>query len=112
MSQTFSVLPAPLTITANNYTITGNTAFPAFPYTITGFVNGDTAATSVSGTPHVYTTAMPASLPGSYPIDVDLSGNSTFSSANYIATNFVPGTLTITSGGPAQDFTMTLSQQT
>lgn len=112
VSQTFTIAQAPLTVTANNLTIVNDTPFPAFPYTITGFVNGDTAATAVTGTPHVYTTAAQGSAPGTYPIDVDLNASySSLQSTNYTFTNFVPGILTITSGGPAQNFTMTLSTQ-
>ncbi|HWQ31854.1 MAG TPA: Ig-like domain repeat protein, partial [Blastocatellia bacterium] len=44
-----------------------------FTYTITGFVNGDTASV-VSGTPSLTTTATTGSAVGTYPISVNVSG--------------------------------------
>jgi sugar lactone lactonase YvrE len=109
--QSFTVEQAPLTIAANNLTRVDNIANPALTYTISGFVNGDTASTAVTGTAALATTATPASLPGKYPITWDTSSIfNNISSSNYSFSNFVPGTLTITSGGPAQNFAMTLSQ--
>jgi sugar lactone lactonase YvrE len=112
VSQSFIVAKAPLTVTVNNATIPDNTPFPAFTsYSISGFVNGDTAATSVTGVPFITSTATPGSAPGTYPLYVDPNSIfTTLSSNNYTFGNFVSGTLTITSGGPAQNFAMTLSQ--
>src|SRR5271166_1625837 len=45
-----SVLPAPLTVTANNANRAYGSVNPAFSAAISGFVNGDTPAV-VSGTP-------------------------------------------------------------
>jgi hypothetical protein len=111
VQQSFNVAQAPLTITANNITRLNDTANPLLTYTIIGLVNGDTAGV-LSGTPLLSTAATPDSPPETYPItitSVDSFGNP-ITAANY-SISFVPGTLTITSGGPAQNFTMTLSPQ-
>ena len=42
VSQAFTVGKAALTVTANNASITYGQAIPAFSYTLSGFVNGDT----------------------------------------------------------------------
>jgi hypothetical protein len=84
--------PAPLTITANNATMTAGSSLPAFTVTYTGFVNGNTAA-NLSGTLVCTTTATSASPAGTYPITC--SGQS---SPNYTIT-YVAGTLTITGSG-------------
>jgi hypothetical protein len=113
VSQSFFVAKAPLTVTVNNATIVNNIPFPTFTsYSITGFVNGDTAATSVTGVPFITSTATPGSSPGTYPLYVDPNSIfTTLSSNNYTFGNFVSGTLTITTGGPAQNFTMSVSPQ-
>jgi hypothetical protein len=112
VSQSFTIAQAPLTVTVNNVTIANNTLFPTFTYTITGFVNGDTASTSgaVSGTAYVTTAATPNSPPGPYSLYVDTTSPLyDLSSTNYTFSNFVSGILTITSGGPSPNFNMTLS---
>src|SRR6266852_2487626 len=62
---------------------------PAFTYTLTGFLNSDTAAV-VSGTATCSTTATPASPVGQYLISCDVSGlaaaNYTFTSATALLT--------------------------
>lgn len=89
---TQTATPAPLTVTANNATMTFNTYLPTFTYTITGFVNGDTAAV-VGGAPLEFTSATQISGPGVYPI---LIGPNSLFSPNYTFNNYVNGTLTIT----------------
>jgi uncharacterized repeat protein (TIGR02543 family) len=71
-------------------------ANPAFTATISGFVNGDTPASAVTGSPVLSTTAVPKSNAGSYPITVGLG---TLAATNY---NFTPvnGQLTVTGGAP------------
>ena len=111
VAQSFTVNPALLTITANNITRVNDTWNSVLTYSIAGLVNGDTA-TVLSGTPALSTTATPSSLPGIYPITVaSVDAYGTAITATNYTFNFVPGTLTITSGGPAQNFTMTLSSQ-
>lgn len=53
---------------------------PLTAYTITGFVNGDTEASAVTGTPVITTTATNSSLPGEYPLTI---ASGTLKSTNY-----------------------------
>jgi hypothetical protein len=81
------VLPAPLTITADNKIKSEGAPLPTFTFTYTGLVNGDSLTTP----PSLATTAMAASAPGTYPIT--LAGAA--AGSNYTIT-LVSGTLTIT----------------
>lgn len=91
-SGTVTVGPAILTVTANNQTMQFGGTVPTLTYTITGFVNGQTLATSgVSGQPACTTTATSVSRKGTYPITCTVG---TLSASSYIFT-FVAGTLTI-----------------
>lgn len=92
-STTFNVSPAVLTVTANNASKYPTGALPVFTYSITGFVNNDTATNAVTGSPVLSTTATAASGVGSYPITV---AQGTLAAKNYIFT-LVPGTLTVLS---------------
>jgi len=90
---TVTVSSAVLTVTANNQTKAFGAAIPTLTATITGFVNGQTLATSgVSGSASCTTTATASSPGGTYPITCS---QGTLSAINYTFT-FVPGTLTIT----------------
>ena len=89
-SATLIVNPAVLTVTAANATRIYGDPNPAFSFTITGFVNGETVAV-VSGSPSC-TSADPTSAVGTYPISCTTG---TLSTANYTFT-FVGGTLTVT----------------
>jgi hypothetical protein len=91
LTQTITPATLILTVTANNATMVYGSALPAFSYTITGFMNGDSASV-VSGAASLTTTATSSSGVGSYPIVV---AQGTLSAANYTF-NFVNGTLTIT----------------
>src|SRR5207245_9530212 len=86
---TFSILAAPLVVTANNASKIYGQANPAFTATIIGFVHGDTAS-SLSGTLTFATATTAASLVGSDPVTP-----SGLTSTNYTIT-FGSGTLTIT----------------
>jgi hypothetical protein len=88
---TFTVAPAVLTVTAGNQSIYPTQAVPTLTYTIAGFVNSDTAAKVVTGTPTLSTTATSSSPSGSYPITVAVGS---LAAANYTFT-LVNGTLTI-----------------
>jgi hypothetical protein len=92
-STTLTVSKAPLTVTANNAARLYGSANPTFAYTITGFVNGDSAGV-VSGSASLTTTATASSAVGAYPI--------TFSTRSLTATNYsftyVSGTLVVYSG--------------
>jgi LPXTG-site transpeptidase (sortase) family protein len=92
---TVDVMPATLTVTANDKTREYGLANPALDATITGFVNGETLGTSdVTGSPSCTTTATISSpVSGSpYPITCTIG---TLSSTNYTFT-FGDGELTIT----------------
>lgn len=89
-SAALTVNPAVLTVTSANATRIYGDPNPAFSFTITGFVNGETAAV-VSGSP-ACTSADPTAAVGTYPITC---ATGTLSAANYSFT-FVSGTLTIT----------------
>jgi hypothetical protein len=94
---TLTVTPAPLTVTADNqFRVYPSGPFPTLTATITGFANGDTAATSVTGSPVLSTTATFASPIGFYPISI--SQGTLAASANYTFAGFNGGTLTV---GPA-----------
>jgi hypothetical protein len=96
---TASITKAHLTVTADNKTRLYLTADPVFTATLSGFVNGQTLATSgVTGTASCTTTATLASTVGAYPITCTLG---TLAAANYDFTPFVAGTLTINSPATA-----------
>jgi hypothetical protein len=87
-----SVGKAHLTVTAEPQTKVYGQANPALTATLTGFVNGDSAAV-VSGSPALSTTATTASGVGQYPITVAVGS---LSATNYDFASLVAGTLTIT----------------
>ena len=82
---------ASLTVTADNKFKTPGTPLPALTFTITGFVNGETQGSAVSGSPSISTTATAASGGGSYPITVS---QGTLAAANY-SFGFVNGSLSV-----------------
>ena len=67
-----TVNPAVLLVTANNATRAFGAADPAFAATLTGFVNGDSAATAVTGAATLTSTDTAASQVGTYPITASL----------------------------------------
>ena len=89
-----TISPAHLTVTADNKSkVFDGFPFTAFTATITGFVNGETLATSgVTGTPSFSTTPSPPTLPGNYTI---IPAVGTLTATNYDFTSFVNGLLTI-----------------
>jgi hypothetical protein len=82
---------AQLTVTADNKSTVYGSANPPYTYTITGFVNGDTQASAVTGAPTLTTSPATPSNAGTYPITAALG---TLASSKYTFT-FAPGTLTI-----------------
>ena len=116
VSQTFTVAPAVLTLTANNATRVNNVPNPTFTYSLTGFVNGDTQGSATSGQPLFTTTATPSSPLGTYAIipEATYTNNgglqTVLSAANYTFTP-INGTLTITSGGPVGGVSLTATPQ-
>ena len=104
-----AVTKAPLTVTADAKSRAYGVAEPTFTATLTGFVNGETLATSgVSGTAAVSTTATLTSAAGTYPLSPALG---TLNASNYAFTTFTNGTLTI--GQASQTITFgTLANKT
>lgn len=94
VTQSIVVAPAPLSVTANNCTIVVGQPLPAFSATLSGFINGDSAASAVTGSPSL--TSNPAALTatGNYPI---VATQGTLAAANYTFTSFINGTLTVQS---------------
>jgi hypothetical protein len=90
VTQSFTVSPAVLTVTASNASMTYGQPIPKFTYTASGFVNGDATAV-LSGAPAESTTATSTSAPGNYTITIT---QGTLAAANYTFA-FVNGTLTI-----------------
>src|SRR5262249_29389285 len=82
-----------LTVTADSKTRAYGDSNPALTYTVTGFVNGETLATSgVTGGPSLTTTPTPPSPVDSYSLTTGLA---TLAAGNYDF-SFVSGTLTVT----------------
>ena len=78
-----TVSKAPLTVTANSYTITQGDALPTFELQYSGFVKGETT-TVLTTVPTASCSATSASAPGSYPITVS-GGVATNYSFNYVS---------------------------
>jgi len=90
----YTVTKAPLTVTADDQSRLFGSANPSLTATLSGFVLGQTLATSgVTGTASCTTTAASYSTGGTYPI-VCTTGS--LAAANYSFATFVPGTLTVT----------------
>ena len=92
VEQSFTVMPATLTLTASNQKIVYGASASSFGYTITGLVSGDSAASAVSGNPVITSSAGAHPSVGSYAIQISAG---TLTAANYTFA-FVPGTLTVT----------------
>lgn len=82
---------AQLTVTAGNGKMTAGGTVPALSSTMTGFANGDTQASAVSGKPSVTTSASSASIAGAYAI---VAAQGSLGAKNY-QFSFVNGTLTV-----------------
>jgi len=92
VASSIAVVPAPLSVRANDSAKPFGAPLPIFTVSAAGFVNGDTVA-SLGGAPSFATSATAQSAIGAYPVAV-----SGLSSPNYVIT-FVPGTLTVVRGG-------------
>ncbi|MGA2246322.1 MAG: YDG domain-containing protein [Verrucomicrobiota bacterium] len=93
VNQSFTVAPAVLTVTANNTNRVYGAVNPVFTASYSGFVNGDTLSSAVTGTPALNTLALTDSPVAGCPYTISLAYG-TLSAANY-SFNFVDGTLTI-----------------
>ncbi|WP_433984139.1 MBG domain-containing protein [Tunturiibacter empetritectus] len=85
-----------LLFTANNETAVYGTAVPPYTYTVTGYVNGDTASTAYTGNPSLTTTPAAPTTVNNYTIT---AGTGSLVSSNYSLT-FATGTLSITKATP------------
>ena len=85
-----TVAKAPLTVTANNKDMAHGGPVPALTWSLSGFVNGDTA-TAVSGSPVLSTGVGPNTPAGHDPIAIAIGS---LAASNYTF-NLVPGTLTV-----------------
>jgi hypothetical protein len=92
-SGTLTVGARPLTVAAQSPSRFYGDANPPLTATLSGFVNGDTAASAVSGLASCSTTATVTSSVGSYAVTCTAG---TLASANYSFGSFMPGTLTVT----------------
>ena len=85
-----NVKKALLTVTAEDKSRAFGVTNPTLTYKMTGFVNGDTQASSTSGQPAITTTATSTSAPGDYTITIEkgslASDNYDFSFTNGILT--------------------------
>jgi hypothetical protein len=96
-----TVNPAPLLVTADSASRAYGLPNPGFTSSFSGFVAGETLATSgVTGTASLTTTAVITNPPGSYAIT---AGAGSLAAANYTFT-FADGTLTIVKASQAISF--------
>ena len=87
-----AVYKAPLRITANNATMTQGSSVPALTYTLSGFVNGDSASV-VTGTASLSTSVTSATKSGRYYIN---PSQGTLAAQNYDFSYYTSGALTVT----------------
>ncbi|MGB8261762.1 MAG: chitobiase/beta-hexosaminidase C-terminal domain-containing protein [Terracidiphilus sp.] len=80
VTRSIIVAKAALTVAADAKTMPQNGSVPTLTYAITGFVNGDAAANTVTGKPKLSTNATSSCPAGLYSITVDMG---TLASANY-----------------------------
>jgi hypothetical protein len=85
-----------LLFTANNETAVFGTAVPPYTYTVTGYVNGDSAATAFTGNPSLTTTPAAPTTAGTYTIT---AATGSLASSNY-SLAFATGSLSITKATP------------
>ena len=88
---TIAVQKALLKVNASSQAMTYGAALPALTYTVTGFLNGDSQNTAITGAPQISTIATHASASGRYAITPALGS---LAAANYTFA-FVPGWLTV-----------------
>ena len=89
---TASILPAQLTVTANNTNRFFGNANPAFTVSYSGFVSGENASV-LSGAPAFSTSATPTSPVGGSPYGISVTAGTL--TANNYGFGFLPGQLTI-----------------
>jgi hypothetical protein len=98
-----TVSRAHLSVVADDQTAPAGQALPGLTWHLTGFADGEDAASAgVTGAPVLSTTATPASPAGTYPITVSSAG--TLAAADYDFPTLVAGTLTLTNELLTDDF--------
>lgn len=102
-SKIFGIVKAPLTVTADDKSMSYGDTVPAPTYKITGYVNGETfgITSGVTGTPGCTTTGTSAKPAGNYPIACTIG---TLTGSNYSFV-FVAGTLSIGTRSAALGYT-------
>ena len=90
-SGVLTISKAVVLVSPVNVSMTYGGKIPALSYSLSGFVNGDTSATAVTGAPALSAAATSASKPGTYTIS---SGVGTLASASY-SFKFGVGAMTI-----------------
>lgn len=103
-----TVNKAVLTVAANSTNRPYAAPNPVLTASYTGFVNGDTFGTAVSGAPALATSATISSAPGSYLIVCPVG---TLAATNY-SFSFVNGVLTVTSAGNPTNLVSSVSGST
>ncbi|MDX9881859.1 MAG: MBG domain-containing protein [Prolixibacteraceae bacterium] len=89
----FAINKAALTVTADNKTVTYGDATPSLTYTMTGFVNSETEASAVTGTPLLSTAYVNTTPVASSPVTITIVTGS-LAAANY-SFSLVNGAVTI-----------------
>jgi hypothetical protein len=102
---TASILAVSLLVKADNQSRPFGIANPVFTFSVSGFVNGETASNSVSGQPTLNSTATTNSVAGNYPITITAG---TLAAANYVF-GFSSGVLTVTPAPTTALLTSTLN---
>jgi hypothetical protein len=104
VDQSFTVNPAPLTITADDQTTVYGAGLPALTASYSGFVNGDTPA-SLTTAPSLSTTATAASPVGSYSITAAGAADSDYTISYVSGTlSITPATLTVTADNQTKTY--------
>lgn len=75
-----NIARAVLQVAAGSYTIAQGAALPAYAASISGFVNGDTQAATVTGAPSLAAAVTSSSVPGEYPVTASIG---TLAALNY-----------------------------
>jgi len=96
-SGTLTITRAHLTVMAVNQSRVYGSANPAASFNLTGFQNGENQITAnVTGSPTLSDATLPTTVVGTYPITVVDAGNLSAPNYDFLMSNFVNATLTVT----------------
>ena len=114
-----TVQKAAIQVNPGNATMTYGAKVPEFSYTMVGFVNGDSAKSSISGSPALTSAANSRSTPGTFAITAGLgslsANNYSFSLGSGVLTvtkaalTVIPGELSVTYGSALPHLTYSFS---